>query len=141
MAVRPIDAVQVLHNINLHHRPTPVSEFESGFNDGLNQAMWEITHVPTLTQPNKPLTLEELKAEAKRQGYKLIKDENIQFEPCLCGGTRREWWSGPEGHKVVCLRCGLESPWVPRCEGKNGAKKAWNAMILEKRKEQSHEDV
>lgn len=51
---RMIDAVQVLHNINLHHRPTPVSEFESGFNDGLNQAMWEITHAPTLTQPNEP---------------------------------------------------------------------------------------
>ena len=61
MAVRPIDAVQVLHNINLHRRPTPVSEFESGFNNGLNQAMWEITHVPTLTQPNEPLTLEELR--------------------------------------------------------------------------------
>ena len=61
MAVRPIDAVQVLHDINLHHRPTPVSEFESGFNNGLNQAMWEITHAPTLTQPNEPLTLEELR--------------------------------------------------------------------------------
>ena len=60
MAVRPIDAVQVLHNINLHHRPTPVSEFEPGFNDGLNQAMWEITNAPTLTQPNEPLTLEKL---------------------------------------------------------------------------------
>lgn len=60
MAVRAIDAVQVLHNINLHHRPTPVSEFESGFNNGLNQAMWEITHAPTLTQPNEPLTLEVL---------------------------------------------------------------------------------
>lgn len=54
MEVRPIDAVQVLNDINLHHRPTPVSEFESGFNDGLNQAMWEITHAPTLTQP--PIT-------------------------------------------------------------------------------------
>ena len=72
MAVRPIDAVQVLHNINLHHRPTPVSEFESGFNYGLNQAIWEITHAPTLTPPNEgakdknvptngPLTLEELR--------------------------------------------------------------------------------
>ena len=61
MAVRPIDAVQVLHNINLHHRPTPVSEFESGFNNGLNQAMWEITHAPTLAQPNEPLTLDELR--------------------------------------------------------------------------------
>lgn len=58
MEVRAIDAVQVLHNINSHHRPTPVSEFESGFNDGLNQAMWEITHSPTLTQPNEPLTCE-----------------------------------------------------------------------------------
>ena len=56
MAVRPIDAVQVLHDINLRHRPTPVSEFESGFNDGLNQAIWEITHAPTLTPPNEPLT-------------------------------------------------------------------------------------
>lgn len=53
MEVRPIDAVQVLHNINLRHRPTPVSEFESGFNNGLNQAMWEITRAPTLTQPNE----------------------------------------------------------------------------------------
>ena len=53
---RMIDAVQVLHNINSHHRPTPVSEFESGFNNGLNQAMWEITHAPTLTQPNESLT-------------------------------------------------------------------------------------
>ena len=60
MAVRPIDAVQVLHDINLHRRPTPVSEFESGFNNGLNQAMWEITHAPTLTPPNEPLTLEKL---------------------------------------------------------------------------------
>ena len=56
---RMIDAVQVLHNINLHHRPTPVSEFESGFNDGLNQAMWEITHAPTLTQPNEWVNVED----------------------------------------------------------------------------------
>lgn len=61
MAVRPIDAVQVLKDINRHHKPTPVSEFESGFNNGLNQAMWIITHAPTLTPPNKPLTLEQLR--------------------------------------------------------------------------------
>ena len=61
MAVRLIDAVQVLNDINLHHKPTPVSEFESGFNNGLNQAMWEITQAPTLTQPNEPLTPEQLR--------------------------------------------------------------------------------
>lgn len=59
MAVRAIDAVQVLHNINVHHRPTPVSEFESGFNDGLNQAMWEITHAPTLTLPSEWVSAED----------------------------------------------------------------------------------
>ena len=58
MAVRQIDAVQVLHNINLCRRPTPVSEFESGFNDGLNQAMWEITRAPTLTPPNEWASVE-----------------------------------------------------------------------------------
>lgn len=115
----------------------------------LDQVLHDIQAMPTLTPPNEgakdknvptndPLTLEELKAEAKRQRYKLIKDENIRFEPCLCGGTRREWWSGPEGVKVVCLRCGLESPWVPRSKGKNGVKKVWNAMILKNRKEQSN---
>ena len=61
MAVRPIDAVQVVNDINLHHKPIPVSEFESGFNYGLNQAMREIANAPTLTQPNEPLTLEELR--------------------------------------------------------------------------------
>lgn len=64
---RMIDAVQVLHNINLRRRPTPVSEFESGFNDGLNQAMWEITHAPTLTQPNEWVSVEERLPEEKQR--------------------------------------------------------------------------
>ena len=147
---RMIDAVQVLHNINLHHRPTPVSEFESGFNNGLNQAMWEITHTPTLTQPNEggkdknvpanePLTLEELKAEAKRQGYKLIKAKRPRFEPCLCGHNVHQWVSGPKGWAVYCKHCGLQGPWAKKSH--NAVIVAWNAMILEKRKEQSHEDV
>lgn len=59
MAVRPIDAVHVLNDINWHHKPTPVSEFESGFNQGLNQAMWIITHAPTLTPPNEWISAED----------------------------------------------------------------------------------
>ena len=57
--MRPIDAVQALKDINWHHKPTPVSEFESGFNQGLNQAMWIITHAPTLTPPNEWVSVEE----------------------------------------------------------------------------------
>lgn len=56
---RAIDAVQALNNINRHHRPTPVSQFDSGFNQGLNQAMWEITHASTLTPPNEWVSVEE----------------------------------------------------------------------------------
>lgn len=84
MAVRPIDAVQVLHNINLHHRPTPVSEWESGFNNGLNQAMWEITHMPTLTQPNEWVSVEERLPEDEARQY--IEDDldGIGYlYPCL----------------------------------------------------------
>lgn len=92
MAVRPIDAVQVLHNINLHHRPTPVSEFESGFNNGLNQAMWEITHAPTLTRPNEPLTLEELRASPHGK----IKDSTLQS---ICNRANEIACRPPEGEE------------------------------------------
>lgn len=81
MAVRPIDAVQVLHNINLHHRPTPVSEFESGFNNGLNQAMWEITHAPTLTPPNEPLTSDELRQMDGQPVYVVFRPDNSGDKP------------------------------------------------------------
>lgn len=59
MKTRPIDAVHVLNDINWHHKPTPVSEFESGFNQGINQAMWIITHAPTLTPPNEWISVED----------------------------------------------------------------------------------
>lgn len=81
MAVRPIDAVQVLHNINLRRRPTPVSEFESGFNNGLNQAMWEITHAATLTQPNEPLTLDELLTMDGGPVYVVFRPDNSGDKP------------------------------------------------------------
>ena len=66
MAVRPIDCVNVLNDINRHHKPTPVSEFESGFNQGLNQAMWIITHAPTLAPPNEWVSVEERLPEDKQ---------------------------------------------------------------------------
>ena len=84
MTVRPIDAVQVLNDINRHHKPTPVSEFESGFNQGLNQAMWIITHAPTLTPPNEPLTLDEL---LKMDGEPVY----VVFRPDISGERSQSW--------------------------------------------------
>ena len=84
-----------------------------------------IERQPTLTQLNELLTLQELKAEAKRQGYKLIKAKRPRFEPCLCGHNVHQWCSRTGMEQMVyCKHCGLESPWVPRCEGKNGVKKS-----------------
>ena len=45
-----------------------------------------IRRIGTLTQPNDPLTLQELKAEAKRQGYKLIKAKS-RGSSGACAGT------------------------------------------------------
>ena len=78
MAVRPIDAVQVLKDINRHHKPTPVSEFESGFNNGLNQAMWIITHAPTLTPLNEALTMEQLREMKDKPAYLKVFDPLLQ---------------------------------------------------------------
>lgn len=78
------------------------------------------------------MTLEALKSEAKRQGYKLIKAKTPRFERCLCGHNVHQWVSGPEGWAVYCKHCGLESPWVQG--GESAAREAWNEMILEKRK-------
>mgnify|MGYP005806388649 CR=1 FL=1 len=86
MAVRPIDAVQVLKDINLHHKPTPVSEFESGFNNGLNQAMWEITHAPTLTQPNEWVSVYDRLPEP---GERVLATEQIALS-ALRGPTREQ---------------------------------------------------
>lgn len=96
MAVRPIDAVQVLHNINLRHRPTPVSEFESGFNNGLNQAMWEITHAPALTPPNEWVSVEE-KLPPEHEPVLCIVDgkprPNIELEEAYQVGS----WNSADG--------------------------------------------
>ena len=82
------------------------------------------------------MTLEELKTEAKRQGYKLIKGKRPKFERCLCGHNVHQWVSGPEGWAVYCKHCGLQGPWAKKRH--NAVIVAWNAMILEKRKEQTN---
>lgn len=91
-----------------------------------------------LREPGR-MTLEELKAEAKRQGYKLIKAKRPRFETCLCGHNVHQWVSGPKGWAVYCKHCGLYGPWAKKSH--NAVIVAWNTMILEKRMEQSHEDV
>ena len=108
MAVRPIDAVQVLHNINLHHRPTPVSEFESGFNDGLNQAMWEITHAPTLTPPNEWVSVED---RLPASGQNVIATNGSDVGEAWYASLSRSWYryNGLEWNRI----CREVTHWMP----------------------------
>ena len=77
------------------------------------------------------MTVNELKAEAKKLGYNLIPiQENIKFLPCVCGYNRRSHLITRTGEFYECQKCGIQSP-----EGKNEteAKKLWNKMIEERR--------
>lgn len=47
--------------ISRHRKPTPVGQYGAAYNDGINAAIQEILLAPTLTQPNEPLTLDELR--------------------------------------------------------------------------------
>ena len=117
MAVRPIDAVQVLHDINLHRRPTPVSEFESGFNNGLNQAMWEITHAPTLTQPNEWVSVEDRLPE--ENVTVLVFNADPHAEKYVLARYRvvvhfgRCWCQFDQEYDSWCASCWKVTHWMP----------------------------
>ena len=74
------------------------------------------------------MSYEELKEEAKRQGYKLIKKQPyIRKLPCVCGRKRQTLWFGSLGYFYAC-ECGRRSV------GASTEKKAkieWNEMISE----------
>lgn len=81
------------------------------------------------------MTFEELKTEAEKQGYKLVKrKQNEVFLPCICGANRREMWHTTNEDwkiKLVCYKCGLS------VTGKNmaDAKRRWNEYMKHERKE------
>lgn len=74
------------------------------------------------------MTFEELKAEAKRQGYNLIKQPTyIPLKPCVCGAKRSvKMFYSTTGQGYMCLKCRRESE---RCKTKNEARLSWNKRI------------
>ena len=79
------------------------------------------------------MTLEELKREAKKRGYGLIKlHSREKLLPCVCGHGRRKHCnmyvqkSGRFYYYLVCEKCGLKSPYA---DTEEEAKEKWNAMI------------
>lgn len=74
------------------------------------------------------MTIEELKAEAKAQGYYLQKIHGyIKLIPCKCGHTPTLWFSNsPKGKFYWCEKCDIKSPLA---ENERSARKMWNKMM------------
>ena len=82
------------------------------------------------------MTYEELKEEAKRQGYKLIKENPMpKLLPCPCGGQRRVHLRhgfpyGVRDHCYECIKCGRVSEWG---KTEREAREEWNRMVENER--------
>ena len=74
------------------------------------------------------MTLEELKIEADKLGYHLVKKPvRESFLPCTCGSNRRHHWINGAAKEVgyTCIHCKRKSSGKTWIE----AKKNWNKDI------------
>ena len=72
------------------------------------------------------MTVDELKAEAKEMGYKLMPVSSYErLKVCTCGCKKRERIYGVDAMTLICRRCGLSVSGKTEAE----ARKNWNAMI------------
>ena len=82
------------------------------------------------------MTVEELKSEAKKLGYRITPIRKyIKLLPCTCGRKQLGgWWWDSENHVYFykCPICDMEGP-----PGKTDreARKNWNTMIESLRKD------
>ena len=76
------------------------------------------------------MTFEELKAEAKKQGYNLVKiPERITLLPCpICGSKRTEQWFDHFGTFRKCQSCNFRGD---NANTDRKAKKKWNEAVIE----------
>ena len=77
------------------------------------------------------MTLEELKIEAGKLGYHLVKNQKtVRLLPCpVCGSKRTIEWihmGGEKGYKRECERCGFEAGWGAT---KKEAREIWNKKV------------
>lgn len=78
------------------------------------------------------MTLEELKSEAAKLGYKLVKKQPyIKLLPCTCGEKKPSLWYYYNGEKTgtehyKCDNCGLEA--LPAKTNRK-ARENWNQLV------------
>lgn len=78
------------------------------------------------------MTIEELKEEAKKLGYTVVKiPKKEALLPCTCGNNRREHWnrveikSGRVYEVLKCSKCGKSVEGLTEREARHN----WNEMI------------
>lgn len=76
------------------------------------------------------MTYEELREEAKRQGYRLVAlDTREKLLPCTCGNKRRTHFDTWEGGKwiymLTCTKCGKTA----KGHSVSEVNRNWNEMI------------
>ena len=87
------------------------------------------------------MTLEQIRAEAKKHGYKLVKEyPYVRMMPCICGHKNIAYCStfGDKSKKPYyhqCSKCGLTSE---RTKTKYEAKLKWNECVENARKEKNN---
>lgn len=81
------------------------------------------------------MTYQELKVEADKLGYNLVKKQkSIKLLPCICGSKRRSMWittirDTREVQRILaCAKCGMKAPPGNTVQE---AKENWNKMIEE----------
>ena len=99
--------------------------------------MKQLTIAVMESEKSEIMTFEELKAEAKRQGYNLMPiHKRPKLLPCTCGCNRRghlsKYEDGVWHDGLRCKRCGKTAWGI----GETEVIEAWNEIIL---KEQEHE--
>ena len=74
------------------------------------------------------MTLEELKIEANKQGYNLVKKQRyVPLAKCPCGAKLSiKAYDTVYGHAYKCIKCGLQS--YPQKTHK-GAREHWNIAV------------
>lgn len=74
------------------------------------------------------MTLEELKAEANKLGYSLIKKKPYTpIKPCpVCGKRGTSVWYGQDGTQRRCSFCDFSGDWT---NGKISVNESWNNAV------------
>lgn len=75
------------------------------------------------------MTIEELKAEADKLGYSVVKKQQyVKLSPCICGQKKpREWFRIGSGNVVYqCPNCDFAAP---EAKTRKQARLNWNKSV------------